>query len=114
MDKGRAAYETASELEPYHSDIWLDYSNFFADFLGDYTKALDILEDGIYFQGDNSALIYRRVAYLYEMGRNRDAILELFIALTMDFEAHTLLLDYSENIRQSIEIRSAIESFKNR
>jgi tetratricopeptide (TPR) repeat protein len=107
------SYEKASELEPYHAEIWLDYSDFFANVNKDYEKALEILENGIYYQGDNSALIYRRVAYLYEAGRHKEAILELFIALTQDFEAHTQLLEYSEKAKNSVEILAVIESYKN-
>lgn len=114
MDEAAIAYQKASELEPYHAEIWLDYSDFYADIKKDYDKALEILEDGLYYQGDNSSLTYRRVAYLYEAGRNREAILELFIALTQDFEAHTQLLDYSESIRNSDEILAVIASYKNK
>jgi len=107
------SYEKASELEPYHADIWLDYSDYYADVQKDFVRALEILEDGIYYQGDNSALTYRRVAYLYESGRQKEAILELFIALTQDYDAHVQLLEYSENIKNSPEILAVIESYKN-
>ena len=75
--------------------------------------ALEILEDGIYFQGENSSLTYRRVAYLYESGKHKEAILELFIALTQDFEAHLQLLEYSEKVKNSPEILAVIASYKN-
>jgi tetratricopeptide (TPR) repeat protein len=112
-DEAEIAFEKASELEPYHAEIWLDYSDFYADIKKDYDKALEILEDGIYYQGENSALTYRRVAYLYEAGRHKEAILELFIALTQDFEAHIQLLEYSDEIKNSLEIQAVIESYKN-
>lgn len=112
-DEAVLAYEKASELEPYHAEIWLDYSDYYADVKKDYTKALEILENGIYYQSENSALTYRRVAYLYEAGRHKEAILELFIALTQDFETHNQLLDYSEKAKNSPEILAVIESYKN-
>ena len=113
-DEAALAYEKASELEPYHAEIWLDYSDFYADIKKDYVKALEILEDGLYYQGENSSLTYRRVAYLYEAGRHKEAILELFIALTQDFEAHTQLLEYSDKARTSTEILAVIETYKNK
>ncbi len=113
QDDAGASYQKASELEPYHAEIWLDYSDFYADVKKDFTKALEILEDGIYYQGENSALTYRRVAYLYEAGRNKEAILELFIALTQDFDAHIQLLEYSDKAKNSPEILAVIESYKN-
>jgi len=113
LDEVATAYQKASELEPYHAEIWLDYSDFYADTKKDFNKALEILEDGIYYQGDNSSLTYRRVAYLYEAGRNKEAILELFIALTQDYDAHIQLLEYSEKAKNSDEILSVITTFKN-
>jgi len=112
-DEAALSYEKASELEPYHTEIWLDYSDFYADIKKDYDKALEIIESGIYYQSENSALTYRRVAYLYEAGRHKEAILELFIALTQDYDAHVQLLEYSENIKNSAEILAVIESHKN-
>jgi tetratricopeptide (TPR) repeat protein len=112
-DEALLSYEKASELEPYHTEIWLDYSDFYADIKKDYVKALEILENGIYYQGENSALTYRRVAYLYEAGKHKEAILELFIALTQDFDAHIQLLEYSEKAKNSPEILAVIESYKN-
>jgi tetratricopeptide (TPR) repeat protein len=112
-DEVELSYEKASELEPYHAEIWLDYSDFYADVKKDYEKALEILENGIYYQGENSSLTYRRVAYLYEAGRHKEAILELFIALTQDYEAHIQLLEYSEKAKNSPEILAVIESYKN-
>jgi tetratricopeptide (TPR) repeat protein len=113
-DEAALAYEKASELEPYHAEIWLDYSDFYADIKKDYVKALEILEDGLYYQGENSSLTYRRVAYLYEAGRHKEAILELFIALTQDFDAHTQLLEYSDQLKNSAEILAVIETYKNK
>jgi tetratricopeptide (TPR) repeat protein len=112
-DEAASAYEKASELEPYHAEIWLDYSDFYADIKKDYVKALEILENGIYYQGENSSLTYRRVAYLYEAGKHKEAILELFIALTMDFDGHIQLFEYSEKAKNSIEILAVIASYKN-
>lgn len=114
LDEAEESYKKASELEPYHAEIWLDYSDFFADIRKDYAKALEILEDGIYYQGENSALTYRRVAYLYEAGRSREAILELHIALTQDYEAYVQLLEYSEKAKNSDEILAVIASYKNK
>ena len=114
QDAAALAYEKASELEPYHAEIWLDYSDFYADVKKDYAKALEILEDGLYYQSENSSLAYRRVAYLYEAGRHKEAILELFIALTQDFDAHIQLLEYSDQIKNSAEILAVIETYKNK
>ncbi len=113
IDEAALSYQKASELEPYHAEIWLDYSDFYADLKKDYAMAIEILDDGIYYQGENSSLIYRRVAYLYESGKHKEAVLELFIALTQDFEAHIQLLEYSDQVKNSPEILAVITSYKN-
>jgi len=112
-EKAETAFEKASTIDPYHPDIWLDYSAFYAETHKNYTKALEVIDEGIFYQSDNSSLAYRRVAYLTEAGRIKEAIVELFIALTMDYEAHAELLEYSAAARVSNEILTAIESFRN-
>lgn len=111
-DKAITAFAKAAELNPMHPEVWLDYSEIYAE-KGDYTKAIELIDDGIFYQPDNSVLSYRRVAYMYESGLKKEAIIELFIALTMDFDGHVQLLDYSESISNSTEILTAIASFRN-
>lgn len=106
------AYVKVTELDPYHPDIWLDYSEYYVTTALNYSKALEIIEDGTYFQPQNAALIYRRVAYLVDSGREKEAIRELYIALSQDFSGHTNLLEYSEKARCSTAIQDAIINFR--
>ena len=77
----------------------------------DYSKALEIIEDGTYFQPQNAALVYRRVAYLLDSGKEKEAIRELYIALSQDYSGHTSLLEYSEKARYSSAVQDAIINF---
>ena len=112
-EAAEAAYRRAGELDPTHPDVWLDFSDFYVKTQNDYQKALDIIEEGAFHQGNNSELVYRRAAYLYLSGRVKEAIIELFIALTMDYKGHELFLEYNPRLQQSDEIIQAIQSFKN-
>jgi tetratricopeptide (TPR) repeat protein len=101
-----------TELDPYHPEIWLDYSEFFVNIQNNFEKALEIIEEGTYFQPDNAMLTYRKVAYLLEIGSEQEAIKELMIALTQHYEGFSTLLEYSELARTSNSINEAILHFK--
>lgn len=111
--KAEEAYIKASEIQPYHPEIWLDYSNLHAAEYNNYIKALEILDEGIFYQPGNSNMMYRRVAYLYLSGYIQEALTELYIALANDFKSHISLLEYDEIFMNSIEIQSTIESMRN-
>ena len=112
LDDAGAAYLKVTELDPYHPEVWLDYSEFFITTNKNYIKALEVIEDGTYFQPQNIALSYRRVAYLIESGREKEAVRELYIALSADYDGFKGLLDYSEKARLSSAINDAITNFK--
>jgi len=111
-EEAEKAYLRVSELDPYHPELWLDFSEFYVAIYGNYDKALEIIEDGTYFQPQNASLSYRRVAYLAESGREKEAVRELYIALSQDYDGFKALLDYSEKARLSIAINDAIQSFR--
>jgi tetratricopeptide (TPR) repeat protein len=111
-DEAESAYLKVTELDPYHPEVWLDYSEFFITAHKNYTKALEIIEDGTYFQPQNVALVYRRVAYLIESGKEKEAVRELYIALSTDYDGFKGLLEYSEKARLSSAINDAITNFK--
>ena len=107
------SYKKAAEIDPYHPELWLGYSDIYARFKKDYKKALELIEDGLFYQLDSSELMYRRVAYLLESGQHKEALRELYIALAIDFDSHDQLFEYSEKAKNSPQILMAIESFKN-
>jgi len=111
-EEAGAAYLKVTELDPYHPEVWLDYSEFFITAHTNYAKALEVIEDGTYFQPQNYALAYRRVAYLVESGKEKEAVRELYIALSADYDGFKGLLEYSEKARKSAAINDAITSFK--
>ncbi|MBK7172979.1 MAG: tetratricopeptide repeat protein [Bacteroidales bacterium] len=117
MDDGQyqeaeAAFIKVTELDPYHQEIWLDYSEFFIQAHSNYSKALEIIEEGTYFQPQNALLSFRRVAYLLESGYEKEAVRELYIALSQDYDGFLSLLEYSEKARLSSAINDAIQQFK--
>lgn len=111
-EEAEKAYIRVTELDPYHPELWLDFSEFYVAVYGNYDKALEIIEDGTYFQPQNAALSFRRVAYLIESGREKEAIRELYIALSQDYDGFKALLDYSEKARLSVAINDAILHFR--
>jgi len=112
LTSAEESFLKASEIQPYHPEVWLDYSNLFASEMKDYKKALEILDEGIFYQPANIALTYRRVAYLYLSGQIKESLVELYIALTQNFKALDLLLEYDEILFNSTQINEAIESLR--
>lgn len=112
FEEAQSAYVKVTELDPYHPEVWLDYSDFFVKAFNDFDKALELIEDGTYFQPQNASLVYRRVAYLLESGKEKEAIRELYIALSQHFDGFTELLEYSEKARVSSAVTDAIAHFK--
>jgi tetratricopeptide (TPR) repeat protein len=110
-DDAEKAYEKVTQLDPMHQEIWLDYSEFYANIRHDYNRALEIIEEGAYHQPLNSSVSYRIVAYLLESGKEKEAIRELYIAMSQDYDNHKSLLEYSESARLSSAVNEAIASF---
>lgn len=110
-DEAEIAFEEVIKLDPEHPEIWLDFSDFYAHNRNNIERAIELIEEGAYHQPDNSVISYRIVAYLLEAGREKEAIRELYIALSQSYENHVYLLEYSEKARITQAVTDAISSF---
>jgi tetratricopeptide (TPR) repeat protein len=112
FEEAEEAYSKVTELDPYHPEVWLDYSELYITAWANFDKALELIEDGTYFQPDNISLFYRRVAYLLDAGKEKEAIRELYIALSQNFNGFKELMEYSEKARLSQAIHDVITHFR--
>lgn len=110
-EEAEKAFAEVVKLDPEHAEIWLDFSDFYAHNRNDYDKAIELIEEGAYHQPTNSSISYRLVAYLLESGREKEAIRELYIALSQNYENHVYLLEYSEKARMTQAVIDVISSF---
>ena len=102
------AYHRVSQMDPMHPDIWLDLSELY-DKLGDPEMANDTLEEGIRHQPSQASLYYRKAAYLLKMGREKQALSYLTIALETDSKKYKELLEYFPESRQNPRVIKIID-----
>jgi len=110
LEKAFNCFNTATELAPEDPTLWVDFATFLLNI--DYTEeALHIL-----VKSDDSAygaeLLYCRVACLYKLGRDKEAIDVLAEALQEDFDKHQLLLDLIPNLLEQKVYASAIRYYR--
>lgn len=111
--EAEAALKKATEIQSDQPEAWFELADLYALHFDDYPKALQTMDEGLFFQPDNVQMAYRRVVFLYRCGRTREAILELYIALSQDFSLHVSMFEYDSTLLFSDEIVEVIRSFKN-
>lgn len=82
FDEAAASFTDAAKYAPDDENIWLDYSALYAE-LDEYNTALEILDSGITLQPYNNLLQLRKIAYLYMLGKPKEAIAHLQFVLTL-------------------------------
>jgi len=91
------------------ADIWLDFSAMFAE-LFEYAHALEVLETGLSHQPDNVALEFRKVAYLYSLGKPKEAHIQLQAALVHGKEGLAALFEFAPYLQNDQVITAIIDS----
>ncbi len=90
------AWEEACMLNPTEIDNWLNWSTIYFD-LKDYDQASTLINRGLQeceAEWEMALLYYRNTVYLYSAGRYQEAITNLELALSLDFELHSELFDF--------------------
>lgn len=104
------AYLAYSKADEFNKDnniqIPLDFSNFIAENLS-LKEAIEYSEKFEYIQ-----MQYRLVAYYLLLGQGKKALIQLENCLKEDFNKHTELLEYHEEITEMPEFISLIENFR--
>ena len=105
-----AAFEEAVNLDPMDRDIWLEWSAVYHD-QGNFEKAAEVLKEGLLDLTDDHELYYRAAANLILAGKLHEAFTFLENALLLNFEAHTLLLDYFPQTDMRMNLIRLISQF---
>ena len=79
---------------------------------GDYEKAADLIKDGIELFPVDAELYYRLVVYLFAQGNYKEAFVYLENALTLDFEAHTLMYTFYPELEKQTALFKLIDQYK--
>ena len=105
------SFEKAAELEPDFEDVWHKWSLVLFD-QSNFERAYEIIQQGIDELPDNAALYYRATAYLLHAGDYREAIINLEVALSLDYKAHEQLYDFFPELEKQKALFKLIEQYK--
>ena len=105
------ALEKATSLEPQNSEMWDYYAFIFAS-TNSFSKAILILKDAIQQMPSDALLIYHLSSCLWMNGQVKESYLNLENALSIDFEKHTSLFDFFQELKNSSEILTIIETYR--
>ncbi|MGE5457666.1 MAG: tetratricopeptide repeat protein, partial [Methanococcaceae archaeon] len=101
------SYTLAAKYGPDDLNIWLDFSAMYAE-LDEYKTALTVIDLGISLQPDNEQLQVRKVAYLYLMGKPKDAIAQLQFVMTFNSVYLGDLFEYAPFLKDDALIAEII------
>ena len=79
---------------------------------GDFEKAISIIQKGIEQLPDDSDLYYRATAYLIAAGKYKDAFVYLENALVLNFENHTVLLEFFPKLQTQKALFKIIDQYR--
>ncbi len=93
-DEAAESFTLALSYMPHDHNLWLDFSAMYAE-MDEYSTALKVLDQGIDQLPFNPQLQLRKVAYLYMLGKFKEAVSHLQYVLTLDDVNLENLLDYA-------------------
>jgi tetratricopeptide (TPR) repeat protein len=111
-EEAAITYTNAAKYNPDDLNIWLDFSGMYAE-LDEYETALQILETGLVVQPVNNLLQLRKVAYLYMLGKPKEAIAHLQFVLTLDDVNLESLFEFAPFLKEDILIAEIINDLGN-
>jgi tetratricopeptide (TPR) repeat protein len=106
------AYEKAAQLEPNQPNVWLNWSFIYYE-QGNNDTAIDLIMEGLEELPDHSEMLYRVVCYLIAAGQYKEAVKFLEIALALNYEQHTILLDFFPRLETQRALQKLINQFRN-
>lgn len=110
-NEAAVSFTKSAQINPSDPGIWLDFSAMFAE-LDEYDHALDVLETGLTHQPDNVALFYRKVAYLYNMGKPKQAMSALHTALSKGNDGLDELFEFAPYLKDDPSVVEIIASYR--
>lgn len=105
------SYEKASELDATNIQIWLEWS-FLLYEDKKIKEAKEIITRALDENPDSPELLYRKTAYLIAQGDYKEAFMFLEMAITLDFEKHTLLLEFFTELSTQKALMKLIDQLK--
>ncbi|MDX1905365.1 MAG: tetratricopeptide repeat protein [Thermonemataceae bacterium] len=104
-------YQIAANLDPFRAKIWLNWSYLYYQ-QNDYSRAIEIIEQGLEDNPENSEMLYRHIAYLMTQGQFKEAFRYLELALSLYYEEHSFLYDFFEDLEIQKALFKVIQQYK--
>jgi len=98
-------------LDQKEKDIWLSWSQIFYE-QGDFEKAISLIMRGIEEIPEESDLYYRATAYMISAGKYKDAFSYLENALVLNFDNHTVLLEFFPKLQTQKALFKIIDQYR--
>lgn len=109
-DRAYRCFDKAAVLAPEQTSIWVQFATFLFN-VGYFEEALEVLDDGdMHAVGEE--LLYCRVACLYKLGQDSEAITVLASALEDDYEKHDILFKYLPELASNSTYSSVINYYR--
>jgi tetratricopeptide (TPR) repeat protein len=103
-------YNRAANLDPENPDIWLNWSLLYFE-QEDYSKAFEIIYEGILEQPQEADLFYRAVVYLVYDHSYNEAYKYLQDALQLNFDAHQQIFTFFPSLTTQKALYKIIEQY---
>lgn len=106
--EAKELYKHILEIDPSMMEAWLDWS--YIAFVDEGPEpAIELIREALKIEYDCHQYHYRLVNYLYAMGKTKEALEHLDIALMLNFEDHFLVFELSPSLQNVSEILTAID-----
>ena len=108
--KAETFFREATEIAPDEPSYWIRLAHFYMDMqrLDDALVVLEEAEEYTY----GSQFLYYRSAFLFKMGKKRQALLALEEALCEDYYAHESLFNLLPVLEKDTEVKAVISIFQ--
>jgi tetratricopeptide (TPR) repeat protein len=110
-EKAKEAYEKSLTFDVTNPDVWLDYSNAFAE-ENDYARAIEILLKGYEHHKESVDFKYRLFDYYLNNHLDDAAFSILAEALIIDFAALKQIFEYTPTLRDNEALLDFIVSYR--
>lgn len=111
-EKAKDIFTNIIENDDTYVDAWLALSRCFAAD-GDMVTAIAKVEKALETLSDNAFLWYRLAAYLYESGKVQQAYYYIEVAMKIDYDAHSELLEYNPGLLLDPRFSELLYIYKN-
>ncbi len=110
-DEVITSFEKLIEIDSERIEVWMDYASYF-DSKNDLENAIEIMMEGLAFQGQKAEYNYRLAALLLKSGKESEALIFLGEALLEDYDKNELFFDYYKEARNNNNVNQLIQIFK--